>query len=378
MLSTSGLCIERVVRPVRAAALRRTSRPRSQSELVCSLHNSLFYINRIMSVLLTLLLPLSLTLSAPLIRLVKPVAVTIPGKNVDSVAIWIAPQKENSLVLLTEKGGGQVMVFRADRRATFVSRFGKMKRPNGVAILQGATIGSIRKDLAFITDRDGGMVYIYSVPDFALLGMFGEDISQPMGISVYRRPRDGAVVAFVVPKAGRDDHKVIRFRIVERQGRLFGLRELHFGRELSVGQETVTVDGEREIVFIADENAHDFKVYDVNGKWQSTIGKGVFEAQVEGIVVAKCGTGGYIIASDQKDVTELEVFDRSTFKHLGTIRTSAMRTDGIALTQESLPDYPHGLFIAQSDPEGTGGHHAEFYDFGQLLASIGAQQCISR
>lgn len=45
----------------------------------------------------------------------QPIAKTIDGRNVDSMAIWIAPKKSESLVLLTEKAGGSVMVFKADK-----------------------------------------------------------------------------------------------------------------------------------------------------------------------------------------------------------------------------------------------------------------------
>lgn len=310
---------------------------------------------------------------------IKPVATTVEGRNVDSLAVWVAPKREDSLVLLTEKGGGQVIVLKADARATFVTRFGQMKRPNGVAVLQGARIGSVKSDLAFITDRDANLVHVYSVPDFKPLGAFGEDLKQPMGIALHHRRKDGAVFAYVVAKRAESDGKVTRFRIVEGQGRLTGRRELSFGRELTVGQETVAVDGEKGRVFVADENARDIKVYDLDGRYQSSFGGGVFEAQVEGIVVAACGAGGYLVASDQKDVTEFEVFDRATFKHLGTLRGAAMRTDGVALSLAPLPDFPRGLFAAQSDPADTGGRHAEFYDFGQMLdrLKLGGDGCFA-
>lgn len=301
----------------------------------------------------------------------KPVAVTIPGKNVDSPAIWVAPKPEDSLVLLSEKGAGQVMVFKADAKATFVRRFGKMKRPNGIAILQNAAIGSIKKDLAFITDRDGDVVHVYSIPDFEPVGTFAEKIKEPMGISLYHRKSDNAVFAYVVRKFGREDEKVIRFRITEQQGRISGSREINFGRELLTNQETIVVDPDRELLYIADENRHEVKVYDLDGKLVSTFGKGHFSAQVEGIALAGCGKSGFIIATDQKGVTEFEVFDRATFQHLGTIKTSLRVTDGIALTELALPDYPRGLFVAHSDPDHSGGRHAEFYNLDQLLGSIG-------
>ncbi len=301
----------------------------------------------------------------------KPVAVTIPGKNVDSPAIWIAPKPEESLVLLTEKGGGQVMVFKADARATFVRRFGKMKRPNGIAILQNVAIGSINKDLAFITDRDGDSVHVFSIPDFQPVGTFAEKLKEPMGISLYHRKSDNAVFAYIVRKFGKDDEKVIRFRITEQQGRVTGAREIHFGRELLTNQETVVVDPDRELVYVADENRNEVKVYDLDGKPVTSFGKGHFSAQTEGIALTGCGKSGFIIVTDQQSVTEFEVFDRATFQHLGTIKTSLKVTDGVALTELTLPDYPRGLCVAHSDPDRSGGRHAEFYDLEHLLASAG-------
>ena len=320
-----------------------------------------------------LLLGWFLVSTAPWSDTPKPVAVSMPGKNVDSPAIWIAPRPEDSLVLLTEKGGGAVMVFKADAKATFVRRFGKFKRPNGVAILQGVAIGSIKKDLAFVTDRDGDIVQVFSIPDFELVGAFAEGLDKPMGISLYHRPRDGAVFAYIVRKYGKGNDKVIRFRIEERQGRITGAREINFGKELLTDQETVMVDEDRELVYVADEDRHEIKVYDLDGKLRTTFGKPHFAAQVEGIVLTGCGQNGFIIAVDQKSVTELEVFDRATFKHLATIKTALRITDGVALTEHPLPDYPGGLFVAHSDPDGSGGRHIEFYHLNQLLASEGLE-----
>jgi myo-inositol-hexaphosphate 3-phosphohydrolase len=320
---------------------------------------------------LSLLLGWLLISTAPSSNTPRPVAVSMPGRNVDSPAIWIAPKPEDSLVLLTEKGGGSVMVFKADAKATFVRRFGEFKRPNGVAVLQGAAIGSVKKDLAFVTDRDGAVVHVYSIPDFELLGVFAEGVDKPMGVSLYHRSSDGAVFAYIVSKYGKDNDKVIRFRIGEREGRITGTREVNFGRELSAGQETVTVDADRELVYVADEDRHEIKVYDLDGKYQTTVGKPHFSAQVEGIALTGCGASGFIIAVDQQSMTELEVFDRATFKHLGTIKTSLRITDGVAVTEHSLPDYPDGLFFAQSDPDGSGGRHVEFYHLKELLESVG-------
>lgn len=297
----------------------------------------------------------------------QPIAKTIDGRNVDSMAVWIAPKKNDSLVLLTEKAGGQIMVFKADKNATFVRRFGEMKRPNGVVIIQGAKIGRKKQDLVFVTERDADKVSVYAAPDFIKVGEFANDVPQPMGISVYQRGPD--LVAFVVAKRATGNDKVIRFRITEQNGQIGGLREIQFGRELTPNQETVFVDAKSKIVFVADETAQNIKAYDVDGNLQKTFGDGAFQAQVEGIALAACGKNRYLIASDQRDTTEFEIFDLKDYKHLGTVITTAHHTDGISLTQKKLPDYPNGLFIAQSDPDGTGGLRAEFFDLHQILKS---------
>lgn len=317
------------------------------------------------------LLGLLLVLSANVFDVPKPVATTVRGKNVDSPAIWIAPKPEDSLVLLTEKGGGAVMVFKADAKATFVGRFGKLKRPNGVAILQNVAIGSMKKDLAFVTDRNGHIVHVYSIPDFMLVGEFARGLKQPMGITLYHRQSDNAVFAYVVSKLAKGDEKVIRYRITEQNGRIAGVREIHFGKELLTNQETVVVDSDRQLVYVADENRHEVKAYDLDGKLVTAFGKGHFSAQVEGIALTGCGNHGYLIATDQKEVTEFEIFDRATLNHLATIKTSLRVTDGVALTEKSLPDFPGGLFVAHSDPDNSGGRHAEFYHLDQLLESVG-------
>ncbi len=295
---------------------------------------------------------------------VQPVAKTIGGRDVDSLAIWVAPRKADSLVLLTEKKGGSVMVFKANKEATFVRRFGEFKRPNAVVVAK-AKIAGRKQDLAFITDRDGNAVYVYSVPNFEKLGVFATDVPQPMGISVYKRGRN--LVAYVVAKRATGNDKVIRFKIVAENGRVSGVRETEFGKELTPNEETVYVDRKTRTVYVADENAQNIKVYDADGRLQKVIGDGAFQAQVEGIALAQCGRKQFLIATDQRDVSEFEIFDLSDAKHLGTVITTAQRTDGIALTQTKLPDFPHGLFVAQSDPDQSGGLRAEFFDLRQIL-----------
>lgn len=296
----------------------------------------------------------------------QPVAVSEAGRNVDSMAVWIAPKIADSLVLVTEKAGGQLMVLKADKTATLVKRFGDMKRPNAIVIVPSVRFGRKNRDLAFVTERDANLVSVYSLPDLEKVGEFANDVPAPMGISIYRHKNE--LLAFVVAKRAEGNDKVVRFRLVEKDGKLSGVHETQFGKELTPNQETVYVDEKRKLVFVADETAQNIKIYDLNGNLQKSFGDGVFQAQVEGIAVVRCKKTDYLIASDQLDTTEFEIFDLKDLRHVGMVVTAAKHTDGIAVNQSKLKDFPNGIFISQSDPEGTGGRQAEFYDLKAFFA----------
>jgi 3-phytase len=299
----------------------------------------------------------------------KPAVVTMEGRNVDSMAFWIAPRTSESLVLVTEKAGNEVMVFRANGKAEFVRRFGQFQRPNAIVVVQNVKLGKNKMDLAFITERDANKVSVYSIPQFEKVGEFAQEVPQPMGISIYRNKNE--LRAFVVAKRAEGNEKVIRFRITHENGKVGGTREVSFGAELAPNQETVFVDPKTAMVYVADEIARNIKIYNLDGVLQKTFGDGIFQAQVEGIALAECRGRRLLIATDQLEVSEFEIFDLKDHRHLGTVKTTASRTDGIALTQARLPDFKNGLFVAQTDPDNTGGLRAEFYDLQKFFGNAG-------
>ena len=166
----------------------------------------------------------------------KPVVLTAPAQNVDSPGIWVAAHPAESLVLLTEKKGGRLLLYRADSSASFVKAVGGMQRPNGVALLTSSPF-QVATDVAFVTDRDGNRIHVFSVPQFEKIGEFAQDVSQPMGISVYKSGND--VYLYVVSKKAEGNNKVLNTSVEEQKnGKITGTRSWNFGKELSVGQET--------------------------------------------------------------------------------------------------------------------------------------------
>lgn len=305
----------------------------------------------------------------------QPEAVSPEGRNVDSMAIWIAPKPSDSLILITEKSGNEIMAIRADRTASLVRRFGSFRRPNGVIVIPRMKIGKSMRDVALTTERDGNRISLFSIPDFQPLGSFGEEIQQPMGIT-YVRDGDGALI-FVVSKRAEGDDKIIRYRITLADGMLRAERQLSFGHELTPNQETVFADESTGLLYAADESAQNIKVYDLSGRLLTTFGDGIFQGQVEGIAIARCGKKSILVASDQLIPTELEFFELPGYKHLATVITSVVKTDGIALTQHPLPDFPRGLLVAQTDPNESGGLRVELFRLDKLF-DAGSIKCRSK
>jgi hypothetical protein len=77
---------------------------------------------------------------------------------------------------------------------------------------------------------------------------------------------------------------------------------------------------------------------------------------------------GFIVVADQRWLlSDFEFFDRVTWNHLGTLRLARTNnTDGIASTQQRLPGYPLGLFVAVDDDTRTVG-----IGWGKVLEAMG-------
>lgn len=326
-------------------------------------------LNVLRSVMIGLVI-VSATLPSTAQKVVMPVAIAPDGANVDSMAFWLPRRAAESQLFITEKGAG-LMVVSADASATLIRRLDGLQRPNAIVIEQSVPVGKVRRDLAFVTERDGDKVSVFTVPDLERIGEFAVGLKQPMGISLYR-DRD-KLFAFVVPKRGEGSAKVVKYALDIQPEGVTAEKLVEFGAELTPNQETVVVDRVARLVYVADETAKDIKIYGLDGKFERSVGDGHFQAQVEGFTIAVCGRQRYVIASDQLPVTEFEVFRLPGFDHVGTVITTARITDGVAVAQVPLPGFPNGIFAAQSDPVGGGGLRVELFDLKEFMAAAGVR-----
>jgi myo-inositol-hexaphosphate 3-phosphohydrolase len=135
--------------------------------------------------------------------------------------------------------------------------------------------------------------------------------------------------------------------------------------------ETVLADDYYQVVYVPDENGrtgiYAFEPDGAPHQRNNTNrfgGEEVFQSDAEGIVLYTCrsaegsDTGrGFIVVADQRDeLTDLEFFDRRTWEHLGTVQIEGVwNTDGLASTQQPLPDYPLGILAAVHNDKTTVG-----------------------
>ncbi len=281
--------------------------------------------------------------------------------NVDSPAFWAGVGGER-WVIATAKSSDRLLVYDATTGA-FIRGVGstgagngQMRRPNGIATVD---------NMAIVVERDNHRVQVFRLPDWKPLGFFGQnDLVKPYGIAVVRDGKD--FLLYVTDNYERPDEsippdaelgaRVKMFRMSVRGTNASGTLLRAFGETSGDGVlhivESICADTVHGRLLIADEDAryNDIKVYDLEGTFTGElVGKGLFKAQPEGIVLYECNDGGgYWVMTDQDHANNtFMVFDRKDFALLGTFTgASTTNTDGIALTQLGFGPFVAGCFFA--------------------------------
>lgn len=310
-----------------------------------------------------------------------PILATEPvGEDPDDPAIWIHPRDPSrSLIIGTDKTAapaGALFVFGLDGKIR--QKISGLDRPNNVDVEYGLRLGGRQVDIAVATERYRSRLRIYRIaPDGSRLeelspgglpvfeGQVGE-AAAPMGIALYKRPRDGAIFAIVGRKTGPREGYLWQYR-VEDDGaggvRLAKVRE--FGRFSGQGEiEAIAVDDELGYVYYADEG-------DGIHKWHADpdhpdasrelahFGRDGFRGDREGIAIyAQPGGKGYIICTDQlPGNSEYRVYRREGApgrphdhsEAVAVLRGGADSTDGIEVSAHRFGNrFPTGILVAMN------------------------------
>ena len=300
---------------------------------------------------------------------VQPRVVTERTRHdTDDPAIWINhDDPAKSLVIGTDKDtDGALYVF--DLQGRVVQRVGDLRRPNNVDLASGFRLGGREVDVVVTTEREAKRLRVFTVPDLAcvdrgdLVVFDGNPERAPMGVALYRRPRDGAVFAIVGGKSGPADGYLAQYRLEDDgAGRVKMTFVRHFGAYSGKKEvEAIAVDAELGYVYYADEQVG-VRKYRADpdapdaGRELALFGTQDFKSDVEGISIYATGPGrGYVLVSNQQADT-FNVYAREgtaaqphAHPLVASVNVSTVESDGSDVTNADLPGFPGGLFVAMS------------------------------
>ena len=192
---------------------------------------------------------------------VKPTAVTqaLPH-DTDDPSIWIHPtDAAKSIIIGTDKDkdGG---LYAFDLNGKILKKSIPLKRPNNVDIAYGLLIDGKKVDVAVTTERESNKIRVFSLPDLnpidngGIAVFEGEELRDPMGISLYTRPSDKKIFAIVGRKSGPSGSYLWQYelsgagkfataKVVRKFGAYSGKKEI----------EAIAVDNELGTVLYCDE-----------------------------------------------------------------------------------------------------------------------------
>jgi 3-phytase len=300
----------------------------------------------------------------------------------DDPAIWVHPDDPaRSLIIGTMKvaaPAGALVVFGLDGQIR--QAITGIDRPNNVDVEYGFPLGGRRVDLVVATERLRRQLRVFRVDAAGgrLVDLGGIPILQdqpgeagaPMGIGLYRRPRDGAVFAIVSPKEGPRDGYLWQYRLTGTGGRIAAQFVRRFGT-FSAG--AVREDNEIEAVAVDDELGYVYYADEGDGihKWHADpdhpdaarelahFARAGFRGDREGIAIYTLPNGtGYLVCTDQLDGdSEYHIYPREGApgnphdhsREIAVVRGGADATDGLEISSSPLgPGLPHGIMVAMN------------------------------
>jgi len=314
-----------------------------------------------------------------------------PDDNIDSPAAWTAPDGA-TWVIATAKATDRLVIYDGATGetlrtfGTLGTGKGQFDRPNGVAVVD---------DLLFVVERDNHRVQVLRLPDFGHVATFAADaLVKPYGLWV-RKVDDGYAVYVtdsyddgedaqgndILPALEKLDRRVHRYAM-RSDGVGFKVDALGtFGDATPEGAlrvvESIWGDADNDRLLIAEEDetyANELKVYDLEGRFAGkTIGRDVFGAQAEGIMLKTCsgGTGWWITTEQGKGRTVFHLFDRQSLAHAGAVTgRKVANTDGIWLHDVPTTRFPDGVLYAVHDDQGM-----VAFDWAQIAKAAGLPAC---
>jgi len=313
---------------------------------------------------------------------IAPDVVTQKTPNdTDDPAIWVNLENPaKSIVFGTDKEtkGG---IYAFDLKGNIIPEKSilNIRRPNNVDLEYGFPLSdSTQTDILAFAERERKQIRFFSIPDMKPLDGGGFPVftdatlpehDLPMGIALYKSPKDSSFYAIVGRKSGPSngylhqyklttDSTGLKIDLVRKFGKFSGQKEI----------EAIAIDDEAGYVYYSDEGVCIRKYYaepEMGNDEISCFGAEHFLEDIEGIAIATYENGsGFLIVSDQQRGT-FNIFSRSDNSFLKALNLMTTETDGCEVVTAPLNDtFKNGLFVAMNDKKDF-----YFYDLGKLGAT---------
>ncbi|MBM4168952.1 MAG: phytase [Ignavibacteria bacterium] len=303
----------------------------------------------------------------------KAIVVTEPVRyDSDDPALWLHPtDRSKSLILGTDKDeDGAIFVFDVNGKILHEKTVSGLKRPNNVDVEYGLSLAGGLVDIAVTTERLTNKLRVYRLPDMKPIDNGGIEVFEgqaqrdPMGISLYKRPKDGVVYAVVSRKEGPTSGGYLwQYRLEDDgKGNVRGIKVREFGLWSGKKEiEAIAVDDELGYVYYSDEQFGVRKYYADPDRPEGNLelarfATTGFAGDHEGISIYTINDGtGYILVSDQQ-ANKFQIFTREgeqgnphSHKLVKIVTVSAVDSDGSEITSAVIDSrFPSGLFVVMS------------------------------
>jgi len=295
--------------------------------------------------------------------------------DTDDPAIWYNEKDvSKSIVFGTDKNvKGAVYAFDLSGKIIEDKMIRDLAYPNNLDVEYAVSIDENTKvDILVITERDKHQIRIFSIPDMKPLDNGGlkvfedterESFKLPMGIGIYKSPKDGSVYIIVSRKNGPKNNYLYQYKLLSVAGKfeLYLIRKFgEFSEKKEI--ESIAVDDELGFIYYSDETFGIRKYFaepTLGNKEVFSFGKNRFKGDSEGITIIPEANGtGYIIVSNQQN-NSFSIFTRDTNEYIKEVDLGIKETDGCEfsnLVKNNM--FTKGLFVAMNNEK-----NFYFFDF---------------
>ncbi len=310
---------------------------------------------------------------------IKPDVITDYTLNdTDDPAIWVNPKDASqSIVFGTDKDtNGAIYAFDLAGKIVESMTIRNIERPNNVDIEYGFRLNdSTLTDILVFTEREKLQIRMFSLPEMQPLDNGGFPVFEdeavpenrlPMGLGLYKSPKDATVYAIVGRKTGPKEGYVYQYALISDSNGVKSNFVRKFGTFSGVKEiEAIAVDDSNGVVYFSDEGVCIKKYHaepSSGDKEVSCFGGDHFSGDIEGIAIAGYPEGGgYLIVSNQQK-GEFNIFSAEDNSFIKAVNLTTKETDGCEVVTVPLNNqFPNGLFVAMNDQK-----NFYFYDLGKL------------